>query len=243
MNDYAIELDQIQANYGLDQILKDYSMRIPRGTIQGIIGPSGAGKTTVIKIINGLKKAQQGTVKIFNRELNKHSLQELRPQIGYIPQNMGLIHLLTAKENVIIGGLARIGTLRSIFKFFPKNEIEKADHLLEILGLTSKADIPVFKLSGGEKRRIAIARALMQEPKILLADEILSDLDFIRANFIMEKIKQLKDELSLTVVMVEHNLCNAREFSDQVAFLADGKIQNNLNKQELGEGSLCKLFQ
>lgn len=228
----AIELQKIHAYYGHHRVLEDLTLSIPKGIIQGIIGPSGSGKTTLIKIINGLVKSRKGRVKTFTK----------KPHIGYIPQHMGLVKILTARENVLMGSLARVGTLRSIFKLFPKKEIQEADHLLEILELKSKADTPVYKLSGGEKRRVAIARALMQKPKILLADEMLSDLDFVKAKFIMEKIKSLKKEFDLTVVIIEHNLCLAKEFCDKIAILKNGKITENINKKTLNQKNFCKLF-
>lgn len=238
----AITLDRIHVSFAKNHVLNDLSLKIPKGSIQGIIGPSGTGKTTLIRVINGLKKAQKGSVKIFEQTLNSKSLSEIRPKIGYIPQETGLINIMTAEENVLMGGLSRVGNLRSIFKIFPKKEISRARELLDILGLSSKFESKVYQLSGGEKRRVAIARALMQDPKLLLADEILSDLDFLNSKFIMQKLEELNRQLALTIVMVEHNLCNAHEFSDQIAYLQNGKIKN-FQKRDISHHKLCKLFQ
>ena len=134
----ALELNGVSVSYGKTQILKDISLRIPKGIIHVIIGPSGAGKTTLIKVINGLVKPQKGTVKVLGHSLKKSTMVNLRSQIGYIPQNMGLVRILSARENVLMGGLKRVGTLRSIFNIFPKEEIEHADKLLGMLGLESK---------------------------------------------------------------------------------------------------------
>lgn len=239
----ALELNGVSVSYGKTRILKDISLRIPKGIIHVIIGPSGAGKTTLIKVINGLVKPQKGTVKVLGHSLKKSTMVNLRSQIGYIPQNMGLVRILSARENVLMGGLKRVGTLRSIFNIFPKEEIEHADKLLGMLGLESKKNVKVYRLSGGEKRRVAIARALMQNPKILLADEFLSDIDFVKTELIMKKIKELKKKFDLTVIMVEHDICVAKEFGDKVAFMRNGKLIPELSAKELDSVNLCRMFE
>ncbi|MCH7504150.1 ATP-binding cassette domain-containing protein [PVC group bacterium] len=224
-----VELKNVSVSFGRISVLKNVSLRVSQGVVHGIIGPSGTGKTTLIKIINGLVRPDEGYVNVLGCRINgqKHAdLISLRHQIGYIPQNLGLVKILTARENVLMGSLARIGSLRTCLKIFPKIELERSDILLEKLGLLPKADIRVHKLSGGEQKRVAIARALMQNPKILLADEFLSDLDYNNAERIMKEIIKLKINLDLTVIMVEHNLALAREFCNTVsAITPEGSLE------------------
>jgi len=186
---------------------------------------------------------KKGDVKILGKDIpNGNNHNQLRKQIGYIPQNLGLVKTMTVRENVLMGALARIGTIKSLFKAFPKKEINLADHLIEVVGLNSKADKKVFHLSGGEKRRVAIARAFMQKPKILLADEILSDLDFIKVKTITNKIQALKDEFGVTVIMVEHDLHVARNFGEKIMILREGEIKGNFLSEEINDKLLHEAF-
>ena len=191
----AVTLDKVYASYSgkPGNTITNLSLTVPRGIIQFIIGPNGAGKTTLIKVLNGLVKPSKGKITILGKSIEDYKNQrEFRIKLGYIPQNLGLVKMETVMDNVLMGALPRLSFFQSLFKLFPDNELEFAMHLLESLELQDKADKTVYCLSGGEKRRVAIARALMQKPEILLADEILSDLDFKIALDIMNKIKKLK---------------------------------------------------
>lgn len=241
--DETILLNNIWVSYNGESVLKNISLSIPKRTIQIIIGPSGAGKTTLLKVINGLLLPKKGSIKILGQDIssgNNHG--QLRRQIGYIPQNLGLVNSMTVRENVMMGALSRISTLKSLFKIFPEEEINLALHLIKVVGLSSKVDKKIFNLSGGEKRRVAIARAFMQKPKILLADEILSDLDFIKVKTITDKIRALKEEFGVTVVMVEHDLHIARNFGEKIMILREGEIKGNFLSEEINDKLLHEAF-
>ncbi len=238
----VIEISNITTAYGKNPVLKGVSLTVSKGTKHIIIGPNGSGKTTLIKVINGLIPKKTGRIKVLDKDLKKSTLTKVRPKIGYIPQNMGLINIYSALDNVILGALPKISTLKSIFKVFPKNQVEKAKKLLEFLGLKSKINKKVYQLSGGEKRRVAIARALMQNPEIILADEILSDLDFVNAELIMNKLKKLKEDHNLTILMVEHDLCIAKKFADKISVIQDGKIKKEISPKDLISKNVCNFF-
>ena len=209
--------------------------------IHMIIGHSGAGKTTFLKLLNGLIKPLSGRIKINNAELEYKKLTP-RKEIGYIPQDMGLIQNLSVEHNILLGVLHRTNSLKSVFNIFPKKEKELADHLLESLGIAEKKFEKVKYLSGGQKRRVAIARALIQKPKILLADEILSDIDFIQANKIMENLKKIKSQMDVTIIMVEHDMCITRQFADELSIIKRGSLLHDININELLESDACKYF-
>lgn len=238
----AVEFSDVASCYGRQKILEHVNLRIPKGNTQVIIGPSGAGKTTFLKILNGLMHTCHGSVKILGEKLTPESVHKLRPKIGYVPQHMGLVKVMSARENVLLGALPRLGFWRSIFNMFPQEEHDLADHLLDVVGLSAKKRFKTYCLSGGEKRRVAIARALMQKPDILLADEILSDLDIATTRLIIEKIQALKKEFKLTVIMVEHDIFVAKECGDNIAVIRNGKLESDIDIHNKQGEELLELF-
>jgi len=122
----------------------------------------------------------------------------------------------------MIGGLSRLSSLNSFFKIFPKQELEYAHKVLKLVGLDEKSSRKVHMLSGGEKRRVAIARALMQKPDILLADEIVSELDAVTAREIMDVIRDAQKKFNLTAIMIHHDMNLALEYANRVAVIKDG---------------------
>ena len=142
--------------------------------------------------------------------------------IGYIPQNLGLVKNSTVLENILLGALPRLGFVASMLKKFPTEEIEEAKRLLNLVGLSGKEDRKAYMLSGGEKRRVAIARALMQKPTILLADEIVSELDHVTAREIMDLIADAQKKMNLTAIMVHHDMQLALEYANRVAVIKEG---------------------
>jgi len=238
----ALHVRNISVQIDRNTILSNVSLVIPAQTIKIIIGPSGAGKSTLLKVMNGIISPKTGSVIIHGKNIRSKSRLNIRKKIGYIPQHLGLIESYSVLENVLMGSLGRINTLRSIFKFFPKAETLAARSLVNSFGLGKKMYAKVFHLSGGEKRRVAIARAFMQRPQILLADEILSDLDFVNVSEITKQLIQLTKKYGTTIVMVEHDLHIAKTFGDSIAILRSGKIVGNFKREELTDTLLNKYF-
>lgn len=217
----AVVLDGISASYNnLEHFcLDNISFKVPKGSIEVIMGPNGSGKSTLLKIVNGLVAPTNGEVQSFCK----------KEEIGYIPQHCGLIPMLSVRDNILMGALNRIPWWRAIFKNFPAQDQQEAMKLMDELELTDLSEQKVCKLSGGEKRRVAIARALMQKPKILLADEILSNLDVQKAEKIAKILEKLKNDSGLTIIMAEHDACFANQFADNITVLKNGKIKPELN--------------
>lgn len=208
-------------NYSLQEI----TLSIERGTNYAIVGQSGSGKSTLLKLINGMMKPSKGQIKVDYQtpNMNKKQFRKAMSKIGYIPQSLGLVKNISVIENVLIGALPRIGKINSFLKKFPENEIEEAKKIIKLVGLNGKENRKAYMLSGGEKRRVAIARALMQKPILLLADEIVSELDQVTAREIMDLVTDAQERLNLTAIMVHHDMQLALEYANRVAVIKEGQ--------------------
>jgi phosphonate transport system ATP-binding protein len=221
----AVEVQDLWLAYRPGEwVLKSVELRVPRGQLWVVMGPSGAGKTTLMKALAGLLPFQRGTVEVMGFRLQGEPPRAFRRVVGYIPQQLGLVRGLTALENVLLGALGRHGGLGPTLGLFPRQEVTRARDYLAMLGLGDKAGTRVFNLSGGERQRVAIARTLMQDPQLILADEFVSDLDLPRAARILETIRGLVRERGLTLLMNLHEIQLVRELADHVVVLKDGRI-------------------
>lgn len=221
-----IQVNDIWTSYDSKSFaLESINMSIDRGTNYAIVGQSGSGKSTLLKLMNGMMIPSKGTIKIdyVTPNMNDKKFKKMMNTIGYIPQSLGLVKNVTVLENILIGSLPRLGKIQSLFKRFPKNEIQEARRILNLVGLSGKEDRKAYMLSGGEKRRVAIARALMQKPTILLADEIVSELDHVTAREIMNLIADAQKRMNLTAIMVHHDMQLALEYANRVAVIKEGQ--------------------
>jgi len=220
-----IQMRDVSASYdSKNLVLKNVSMNVKRGTNYAIVGASGSGKSTLLKLMNGMMIPSNGVV-LYNYQkpdLNNKEYKKSIAKIGYIPQTLGLVKNSSVLDNVLIGALPRLNNLKSFFKMFPKDEIDHAHEVLKLVGLDKKSSRKVHMLSGGEKRRVAIARALMQKPDILLADEIVSELDAVTAREVMDVIKDAQKKFKLTAIMIHHDMTLALEYANRVAVIQDG---------------------
>ena len=221
-----IQMSNVSTSYDSKNfVLKGINLAIDRGTNYAIVGQSGSGKSTLLKLMNGMMISSNGTIKIdyVVPDMNDKKFKKMMHTIGYIPQSLGLIKNITVIENILIGALPRLSKIQSLFKRFPKHEIQEAKRILKLVALSGKENRKVYMLSGGEKRRVAIARALMQKPTILLADEIVSELDHVTAHEIMELIADAQKQMNLTAIMVQHEMQLALEYANRVAVIKDGE--------------------
>jgi len=207
-----------------DWVLKDVSLAIPAGKHTVIMGPSGIGKTTLLRVLAGLLKPNQGQVRVFGQPTEELKSRELSTLVGYIPQQLGLVRNLSALENVLMGALGRLADSRALLGLFPRDEIEKARAALEMMGIGHKSSEQVFRLSGGERQRVAIARTLLQHPRIVVADEFASDLDLALASEILTRIRRAAEQEQITFIMSMHRMGLARQFGDAVLALKNGEL-------------------
>ena len=210
---------QYERNGITTQALQNINLTIQKGDIYGIIGYSGAGKSTLVRLINFLEKPTQGNVIIQNKLLNQLSnpqLRQVRRKIGMIFQHFNLLESKTVYENIAIP-LVLIKKDKQAIK-------QKVYELLEFVGLSDKAHSYPKELSGGQKQRIGIARALANDPDILLCDEATSALDPQTTQSILELIKKINDQYKITVVLITHEMHVIEQVCHKVAVMEKGKI-------------------
>ena len=221
-----VQMNDVSASYdSKSYVLKNIKLSIERGSNYAIVGQSGSGKSTLLRLMNGMMNPSEGKIMIDYQtpNMSDKKFKKLMHKIGYIPQNLGLIKNSTVLENVLIGALPRVSGFNSFLKKFSDSEVSNAKKILKQVGLEGKAERKVYMLSGGEKRRVAIARALVQEPEIILADEIVSELDHVTAREIMDVLAEAQATMNLTAVMVHHDLRLALEYADRVAVIKEGE--------------------
>jgi len=221
-----IQMSDVWTSYDAKNfVLEGINLSIDRGTNYAIVGQSGSGKSTLLKLMNGMMISTKGTIKIdyVAPDMNDKKFKKMMHTIGYIPQSLGLIKNITVLENILMGALPRLSKTQSFFKRFPEHEIQEAKRIIVLVALSGKENRKIYMLSGGEKRRVAIARALMQKPTILLADEIVSELDYVTAHDIMDLIADAQKRMNLTAIMVHHDMQLALEYANRVAVIKEGK--------------------
>ncbi|HLX24606.1 MAG TPA: phosphonate ABC transporter ATP-binding protein [Usitatibacter sp.] len=239
----VLEVRNLRAGYGDREILKDVSFTLAEDDFFAIIGPSGAGKSTLIRCVNRLVDPLSGEIVFNGRDLAKVAARELRAvrrNIGMIFQEFNLIERMSVMDNVLSGRLGYLGTFRSLFRLYSKEDIRHALELLDRVGLSEHVDKRVDRLSGGQRQRVGIARALIQNPKMLLVDEPTSSLDPKIAREVMGLIREMARERHIPVLCNIHDVELACDFCTRVIGLQDGRKRFDgppakLDKQALHE--------
>ena len=207
--------------------LKGVSFSVQPGEFLVIIGLSGSGKSTLLRCINRLVEPTSGTVSFLGKDITHVKGEELRKvksQIGMVFQHFNLIKRRSVLTNVLSGKLGSLSTLNSILERFDKQTTDEAYRSLETVGITEKAKIRADSLSGGQQQRVAIARSLMQNPKLLLADEPVASLDPATSNSIMHYFEKINKDLGTTVICNLHFLSLVRKYATRVIALKAGEI-------------------
>lgn len=213
---------------GKVEVLRDISLEIARGDIFGVIGFSGAGKSTLIRCLNGLEKPDSGNIIIGENEITKLNGKELRSarkKIGMIFQEFNLFDSKTVYENIAFP-LEISGYKKEAIK-------RRVEEILELVELSEKRDSYPLQLSGGQKQRVGIARALANDPDVLLSDEATSALDPQTTFSILELLKNINQRLSLTIVIITHELDVLRYCTNNMVVLEDGHIVEEGNTENL----------
>lgn len=203
------------------------SFDVPAGQVLGLLGLSGSGKSTLMRLINGLHKPTSGHVSILGSvvdECSTSELREVRRNIGFVFQQFGLVGRMTCVENVLVGSLGRLRGPRLGVRMYPKALRVKALERLERVGLLAQAFQRADTLSGGQMQRVAIARSLMQEPKVLLADEPVASLDPESSIQVLDLISQIAREDKMTVICSLHQVELAVGRTDRLIGLRDGRV-------------------
>ncbi len=220
-------------------VLRGVSATVRRGEVAMLLGRSGCGKTTLLKIMQGILRPQNG--ELTSADSPHRNGVQCRPALAYIPQSLGLVRGLTALDNVLTGALGRTGTWRSLFKAFPKETVDEAKGLLLRMGLADKAESPARNLSGGERQRVAIARALMARPQLILADELVSQLDPVTSHEILGMIRALAGQ-GLGFIVTTHDADTAAEYADRVIVMREGRVVRDAEASTLTAEGIVELL-
>lgn len=209
------------------KVLDNLNFNIEKGEFFVIVGPSGSGKTTSLKLINRLIEQTDGDILFNNKKLKDYNLRELRLKIGYVLQEIALFPNLTVFENISL--------IPEMKKMDRETIDEKIDLLLNKVGLEPKKYKDRFpeELSGGEKQRVGILRAIISGPEILLMDEPFSALDPISRINLQDLIKELHDEYKITTVFVTHDMSEAIKLADRICFMKEGKVIQIATPEEI----------
>ena len=208
-------------------VLRNISLDFPARGFTAIIGPSGTGKSTLIRCINRLVEPTSGAILFQGQDLVKLSsraLREARRQIGMVFQEYNLVERLTVMENLLTGRLGYVAPLRAWLRKFPPSDINEAFELLDVIGLSGFANQRADSLSGGQRQRVGIARAVMQHPRLLLADEPTSSLDPKTSVEIMTLIRDLGTAKDVPIIVNMHDVELARRFADRIVGMAGGAV-------------------
>ncbi|MPW35597.1 phosphonate ABC transporter ATP-binding protein [Vibrio sp. B1Z05] len=228
-----------------DKALTDVSFTVEPGEVVGLIGPSGAGKSTLIRCINRLTEPTSGQVIFSDKDLvqlSKSNLRHARREIGMIFQEYALIERLTVMENVLSGRLGYVGFWRSFARRYPEQDVQAAYALLDRVGLLEHANKRADALSGGQRQRVGIARALAQQPKLLLIDEPTAALDPRTARQIMRLISEICEEHQLPAIINIHDVELAKQFVQRIVGLQAGEVVFDGKPSELNEDALTKIY-
>ncbi len=240
-----VEGKDIRKRFGKVEALRGIDFTISNGGRVGLIGPNASGKSTLIRCINRLISPTSGSIRLDGVDvlaLGSRDLRRLRRHIGMIFQEFNLIERMSVMDNVLSGRLGYVGSLRSIFRVFPRKDIQRALELLERVGLQDHVDKRADELSGGQRQRVGIARALMQEPTLLLLDEPTSALDPKISREVMGLIKSIATELRVPVLCNIHDVQLAREFSNKIIGLQDGIKMFDGPTDTLDEARLDEIY-
>ncbi|MBN3959938.1 DevA family ABC transporter ATP-binding protein [Nostoc sp. NMS8] len=206
------------------QVLFDVSLSIQSGEIVILTGPSGSGKTTLLSLMAGLRSVQEGSVKVLGREIyraNNQKLLQLRRQIGYIFQKHNLVPFLTASQNVQM-------TMELARNMSRKEMCNRAEAILEIVGLNHRIHYYPEQLSEGQKQRVAFARALVTQPKLILADEPTASLDKNSTHTVVEILKECARYQGCSILLITHDN-RILDMADRIIYMEDGQLRNDVS--------------
>jgi phosphonate transport system ATP-binding protein len=227
----AITIESLNKTFGKRQALRRVSIHLAPGEVVALIGPSGSGKSTLLRHVSGLVASDRGSgmIRIFGHEVQKNGavtpdIRRIRSEVGFIFQQFNLVGRLPLLTNVMAGMLARVGTWRSLLGWFSREEKRRAMRALHRVGLAEYAGQRASTLSGGQQQRAAIARAMEQRARIILADEPIASLDPESARCVMECLTALNQHDGVTVLVSLHQVQFALQYCPRSVAMKEGRV-------------------
>ena len=227
------------------EALGGVSFSLEKGEFLSVIGLSGSGKSSLLKCINHLVPATSGEIIFGGQDLLKLDAKELlrvRKKIAMIFQGFNLISRHSVLSNTLMGALHETSNFRSLLGLFSQEQVSQANEYLKLVGIKEKSNMRASQLSGGQQQRIAIARALMQKPEILLADEPVASLDPSTAHTVMKYLKFVNKEFGVSIICNLHFLSLVRDYATRVIGLRDGKIVFDGTPSEIDDEAYFKIY-
>jgi phosphonate transport system ATP-binding protein len=227
----AIEIESLNKTFGQRKALRRVGLRVAPGEMVALIGPSGSGKSTLLRHISGLVAGDRGSgsIRVFSREVQNNGavspdIRRIRSEVGFIFQQFNLVGRLPLLTNVMAGMLVRVGTCRSLLGWFSREEKQRAMQALHRVGLAEYAGQRASTLSGGQQQRAAIARAMEQRARIILADEPIASLDPESARLVMDCLTALNRHDGVTVLVSLHQVQFALQYCPRSIAMKDGRV-------------------
>lgn len=239
-----IKIRGLTKRYGDFEALKGIDLDVAPGEFLVVLGPSGAGKSTLLRCINRLAEPTKGDVHVDGQLVKPDaaSLRKVRRQVAMIFQHYNVVPRLSVQKNVLTGRLGAVPSVLSWLQMFPRKDVAIARECLRRVELEEKAELRTDTLSGGQKQRVGIARALAQQPKIILADEPVASLDPKTSRTVLQYLKQASRELGITVVCNLHQIEYAREFGERIVGVSAGRVVFEGGPNELTDEVLHRIY-
>jgi phosphonate transport system ATP-binding protein len=227
------------------QALTDVTFDVPDGQFLAVIGLSGSGKSTLLRCINRLVEPTSGQVLWEDVDVTaagKDEIRRIRRRIGMVFQHFNLVNRSSVLTNVLAGRLGYVNPAWSLINRFPRADVEKAMHELERVGIRDKAHARADELSGGQQQRVGVARALMQDPHMILADEPVASLDPVLAHSIMQYLERINDEDKVTVLCSLHFLDLVHRYADRAIALNEGRVVFDGPPKEIDDARFKEIY-
>ena len=238
-----IRVRQLTKHYGANPVLRGIDLDVEPGQFVVVLGQSGAGKSTLLRCMNRLVRADSGTLQVAGIDaLAARDPRELRRQVAMIFQHHNVVPRLSVLKNVLTGRLGAVSTLSSILQLFRHDDMALAMQCLERVELAHKAGERTDALSGGQMQRVGIARALAQQPKVILADEPVASLDPKTSRLVLQYLRDASRDLGITVLCNLHQVDYAREFADRIIGLAHGRLVFDGMPSALTDADLQRIY-
>jgi phosphonate transport system ATP-binding protein len=239
-----IQVRGLTKAYGNLAALRGVDLAVPAGQMCVVLGPSGAGKSTLLRCLNRLTEPTAGEIEIggMGAPRDRRELRELRRHIGMIFQDHNLVPRLSVLKNVLTGRLAGIPGLAAALQLFPQADVDIALDALRRVALADRALDRADRLSGGQQQRVGIARALAQQPQVILADEPVASLDPKTARVVLDDLRRAAHELGIAVLCNLHQVEYALEFADRIVGVCAGEVVFDGGPDELDPAALARIY-